>query len=195
MTRFIAAAFLLLSSSAFAGSGPVGEKNSYVLNKSRSHRLIKAGVVDHTVTADAGDVYDTSMYCRFDVTLVGRKEGTGSMPFPKETFDPAWMEELRTGGVYEGPGYKVVHQGYGTARTADGRVFENCDKIRVYDIDTSNACIQAVIASFPAAGPQTESSVEMVALVKAGQPILGFVQLDLALKNGGSTYQLGLDLK
>ena len=186
-------ATLLISSPVFGD--PVGETMSYTLNKSRSHRLIKAGIVNHSVKEDAGDVYNTEMYCRFDVTLLGRKEGTGTMPFPKETFDPQWIEFLRSGGEYTGPGYKVVHIGYGTARAADGTVFENCDKLKIFDVDTSNACIQTMLQSVSTNNVvSADSSVEMIAHVKSGYPILGFVQLDLVLINGSSRYDVGLDL-
>lgn len=188
------AALAVAASPAFAD--PIGENMSYTLNKSRSHRFIKSGIVNHTVKSQTGDAYSTEMYCKFDVTFVGKKEGTGTMPFMNESFEPQWIETLRTGEVYVGPGYKVVHTGYGNARSAGGRVFENCDRLRIYDIDTSNACIQVLFQSL-GNGPQqsVDNSVEMIAHVKSGYPILGFVQLDLILFNGNSRYDVGLDLK
>jgi hypothetical protein len=195
MKRFAFILAGLCLSGTVATADPVGESSSFTLNKSRSHGFIKSGEVVHSVTRELGETYETSMYCNFDVRFIGRKEGTGTMPFAKEAFDPQWLESLRAGNEYVGPGHTVNHIGYGDARSTSGTVYENCDKIHITEIDTSNACISAVKALLQKKGVQmtADDKVEMIAHIKPGMPILGFVQLDLIVYQGSSRFDIGLD--
>jgi hypothetical protein len=139
----LAASMTFLATTAMAGDrNPVGEKANYELdrNSSRTSSLIQSGslsaeVTQHLPDADGGAAYEAKIDYQFRITLVGNRSGTEYVNAPEEYFTEQFLIDLRANGHYESPQFKIDHEGYANARTLDGRTYENCDKVKIYDID------------------------------------------------------------
>src|SRR5690606_37410454 len=122
--------------------------------------------------------------------------GTSVTTFPYEVLDPAWMDYLRAGNVYEFPEMKIAHRGYADVTLPGGATYHGTDVVRLYDIDADSGCIRQTVTAMGFDPDATE--VEIVAKKAAaddGVPVLGFVQLDLVVTASGTTAKIGLDYR
>lgn len=203
---FLASAIIswsLISNMANANErNPVGERANYQLDRAaaRTSSLIQQGTIVTSVTKHLPDHQDGASYeaqLDYDLTIRfgGRQQGNRKMALPEAYFTPEFLSDLRSNGRYESPQFKVEHLGYANARNLDGKVYENCDKIRIYDVQSPEympfAQIGADILQL-ATGALIEDLV-IVAHIKEGEPVLGAVKLDITGKYNGIGIKAGAD--
>lgn len=176
---------------------PVGETAHYKVDNSRSRtsRLIRSGTFDVDVASYKAEqrAYGLVMEYELNVVLRGRESGQESLDAPQEYFTPEFWQTLREEGSYESEQFKVQHLGYATVRNMDGETYENCDKVRIYDIEQ--------MTEFSRLGHQLArvdrnsrmEDMEIVAHVKEGFPVLGAVKLDVKARYSGQNIKAGAD--
>jgi hypothetical protein len=196
----IVAGLLLSSQQLFAQArNPLGETASYQLdrNRSRTTSLIRSGAMAGEVTRaipdeGAGVHYEVKLDYQLDVSFVGRQEGTCRLPFHQDFFSPEFMAMLRETGVYETAAFKLRHEGYATARNLDGNTYENCDRVRMYDIDLS--LCEMLFKEI--AGVDTLDSIENLEIathIHLSTPVLSAVKLDFSGRASGTNFIAGAD--
>lgn len=217
--RFAVAAAMAAGFSTLASAeSPVGDFAHYDLdrNPSRTTSMIMAGKFDVTVDAyipdhQDGPSYESSLEYDFNVQMVGRKKGSEKMMVPADYFEPDFLQNLRDTGRYDGAGFKVRHEGYMDARNMDGSLYSHCDKILIYDIETT--AMQCSVAG-EAAGfiniardlirmaAQSQLGVtgdvedlQVRAAIYPGVPVLGAVKLDVSGIVSGFRFKAGADYK
>lgn len=219
LMRFAAAVISVVGLTSVASAqSPVGDFAHYDLdrNPARTTSMILAGKFDVTVDAYVpdhadGPAYETSLEYDFNVQMVGRKKGAEKMMVPADYFEPDFLQNLRDTGRYDGAGFKVRHEGYVDARTIDGTLYANCDKILIYDIQT--AAMQssmangagrflAVARDLIAMAARSQLGVsgdvqdlQVRAAIYPGVPVLGAVKLDISGIVSGFRFKAGADYK
>jgi hypothetical protein len=182
---------------------PVGERADYELDRSaaRTSSLIQDGtlslyITQHLPDQQGGAAYETKLDYDFRLRYAGRQQGTKGMAVPFQFFTPEFMAELRRTGHYESASFKVDHLGYADARNLDGHLYENCDKIRIYDIEDLDApFVQVAVGLLEAAVAAPIDDFVIVAHIKEGEPVLGAVKLDIAGKYSGLNVKAGADFR
>jgi hypothetical protein len=204
---FVASAFVGISLCAGAAAAydrnPVGERADYELdrNAGRTSSLIQNGtlalyITQHLPDQQGGAVYETKLDYDFRLRYAGRQQGRKGMSIPLDYFTPDFMADLRRTGHYESVSFKVDHLGYGDAQNLDGHRYENCDKIRIYDIkDLDSPFVQVALELLEAAVAQPIDDLVIVAHIKDGEPVLGAVKLDIAGKYSGLSIKAGADFR
>lgn len=199
----------LVGLSLFAGFAvafdrdPVGERTEFLLDRSsaRTSSLVQEGSFATYVTQalpdhQNGPAYETKLDYDIRVRFAGRQRGSYAIALPVSYFTPEFFEQLRESGHFETSQFKVQHLGFANATTVDGAVYENCDKIRLYDIQDIESLPFAQAARDilqAAAGDLPIEDLELVAHVKEGEPVLGAVKLDLTATYSGMPIKLGAD--
>lgn len=204
---FFASAFVATSLCAGAAAAydrnPVGERADYALdrNAARTSNLIQDGTLALYITQRLPDQqgsvsYETKLDYDFRLRYAGRQQGSKAMAVPFQFFTPEFMADLRRTGHYESPSFKVDHLGYADARNLDGHLYENCDRIRIYDIEDLDApLVQVAVELLEAAVAAPIDDFVIVAHIKEGEPVLGAVKLDIAGKYSGLNVKAGADFR
>lgn len=200
-SAFISWSFISSIASAYERN-PVGESANFQLDKAstRTSSLIQQGTITTRVDQylpdhQDGPSYEASLDYDLTIRFGGRQQGTRKMPLPQAYFTAEFLANLRANGQYESPQFKVQHLGYADVRNLDGKVYENCDKIRIYDVKSPEmmpfAQIGADILQL-ATGGMIDDLV-IVAHIKDGEPVLGAVKLDITGKYNGIAIKAGAD--
>ncbi len=190
----------LISSFAFGGFDPVGQKAHYVLDKDpkRTTSMIKSGTIDVMVTKPLLDAappaYEVSVKYKAKISLVGDQEGEQAKAIDAEFFTPEFLEKLRKEGSYIGPNFKAKHQGYADAKNLDGKLYPHCDKILLYDIKDSGYADEFTRVFFDLDRFDIEN-LQIVAHIYAGVPVLGAVKIDASGIYQGMNVKAGGDFQ
>lgn len=187
---------------------PLGEAAQYQLdrNGARTTSMIQSGTASTTVSEfqpnnTNGPSYRIDLEYDLSVQFYGRQKGLEKLLFPQEFFDEAFMEQLRGTGYYESPNFKLRHQGMGDARTLDGGVYPNCDKILMYDVVFPDSKgFEALIYAAAGIDPNSDSkpgieNLKINAYLFHGIPALGAVKLDISGVVQGMNIKIGFDYK
>ena len=182
---------------------PVGERSEYLLdrNSSRTSSLIQEGAIATYITQSLPEHQDGPSYeARLDydilVRFAGRQRGNYTIALPTAYFTPEFFAQLRVAGHYESSKFKMHHLGFADATTMDGRFYERCDKIRIYDIQDPEELPLALVAVQmlqSVVGDLPIDDLELVAHIKEGEPVLGAVKLDLTATYSGLPIKAGAD--
>jgi hypothetical protein len=178
------------TSSAFADDrNPIGERANYVLDhsSSRTSSMILDGTMTSVVNGASGDGtgYVVQLDYRMKLRLLGTKSGSKSMAVDTAFFTPEFLVQLRNQGSYVGAHFKVQWLGYEDATTSDGRFYQACDKVRIYDIDTAA----------PFSFGDDIDDMQIKADIYYGVPVLGAVKLDVSGKYAGQNVKMGVDYR
>lgn len=199
------------SAQAESVRNPVGEVANYKLdnNGRRTTSMIRRGkfqakVLKHMPDSDKGPAYKTQL--KFDLTIdwVGRKTGVQAVDVPEQYFQPEFMDELRRRKKMSFPQFKVSHKGMASVRNMDGKRYSNCDKVLIYDVDTSRSYAsspmmdileQSILQVTQVTGAYREEikNLRILAHVKEGVPVLGAVKVDIAGTARGFDFKAGFD--
>jgi hypothetical protein len=188
---------------------PEGEEAYYKVEKgSRTSGIIKSGQVDTSVgeknKVGGKPSYPVDLEYKLKIDIIGTQSGTETIDVPAEYFTEEFLVMLREEKSYEAPKFKIKHQGFVNTETANGEEYRKCDKLFIYDIDTSK--FQGLRAALKAAAIQQAKSkgidlpkggsiddLEITALVKYGVPVLGAVKIDISGKYKGTKIKAGAD--
>ncbi len=207
--------FSVLLSTAYGTSfmerDPLGENAHYELVRGdRTTGLIKKGIFDAEIleynpdTAD-GPIYIASLKYDIKATFIGRHKGELRIDIPFEYFSPEFILRLRKETTIKTPKFTVTHLGYDDAETKNGQSYENCDKLKIYNIKISeeeNNIFVNILKSIVSGVVTSEANnlqdnqikdLEIVALRAEEIPVLGAVQLDVKGKIRGYRFKAGLD--
>lgn len=217
MIKFFVTLLTVISSISFAtttnvnscGRNPVGEQANYDLVKgSRTTGLIKKGTFDSEIVefkpeAEKGPAYVAKLKYDLKVTFVGRHQGEQNIDVPVEFFTQEFVERLRKEKTIETPKFKVDHLGFEDAETKFGLRYENCDKIKIYDVQMEGQKFLSHFARALASGanPFIEiqnsqiEDLEIIALRTNGIPVLGAAKIDIKGKAKGYRFKAGFDYK
>ena len=184
---------LVFATSSFARD-PSGEKAFYKLDRSRARTsaMVKSGQLEISVANRVGDAYPTTIDYEFSVLLGGDYKGKEVSNVHEAYFTPAFMERLRAEKEIITDSYKVKYLGRGDARTLKGRVYSQCDKVLIYDLDVEkqqelSELIRAVLVPAISAqhaelletkGVQVEDA-KLLVHVHVDVPALGLVKVDM----------------
>lgn len=145
-----------------------------------------------------GPAYD--MKFNYDLTItfpIGRRTGFEIFQLPESYFSPEFWEQLRRDGEFNHPKVKLKHEGYADVQTPDGRSYTHCDKVFIYDIDTSSQFLRELAdALADAEGLERGHSIqdlEIHAKIKEGIPSLRAASLDISGKIDGFPFTIGAD--
>lgn len=197
---------------------PIGETAHYKLDKNskRTSSLIKSGIMDAEVKEKItdeqnGDQFNNNIKYDIDVKFIGRKQGENMVQVPAAYYTPEFMEDLRKNGTYEHPKFKAKHEGFADAKNMDGKEYKNCDKIFMYDIDTSagldgsqglialakpliDSAIAGLVAQYgPGILANEIEDLEIRATVHTDVPVLGAAKLDISGSVSGISFIAGAD--
>ncbi len=181
---------------------PLGEVADYKVDRAsaRTTGMIQSGEMRAAVTTHEPNSasYDVQINYTFRIQFMGTRTGTEMVSVPEVYFTPEFMQDLRDNGEFISDEFKVQHLGYADARNLDGGVYPNCDKIKIYDVQTkSNGLIRmadqllrASEAIDPAAGFE---DMVIVAHIKEGLPVLGAAKIDVSGLYDGMRVKAGSD--
>jgi len=184
---------------------PIGERANYQLdrNSQRTSSIVRSGsfvtrVADYLPDAEEGPAYNVVLDYDFNISLIGRRQGSQVVEVPAEYFTPEFLEKLRTDKDYEAPKFKIRHEGMANVRNMDGRSYDNCDTILIYDIkDVRATPLATMLASLAGyAEPMPAASIENLQIrahIKYGIPVLGAVKIDISGKYNGVSIKVGAD--
>ena len=184
---------------------PMGEVADYKIDRAsaRTTGMIQSGNMKAVVNSYLPDHADGPSYnVQIDYTLriqfMGTRTGTQAVTVPETYFTPEFMQDLRASGEYISDSFKVQHMGYADARTLDGGVYPNCDKIRIYDVQTkSNGLIRLADDILKASeGIEPTAGFEdmvIIAHIKDGLPVLGAAKIDVSGVYDGMRVKAGAD--
>lgn len=210
MRKFLGALVVVSMSVGLCGFSsvardPLGETADYKVdrNSSRTTSMIQSGTMNASVDSYDPDNADGASYAvKIDYTLkiqfMGTRSGTEMVTVPEEYFTPEFMEDLRANGSYSSESFKVEHLGYADVRTMDGGVYPNCDKVRIYDIDTSKGGKFVDFAKMLLASGQQHfdgdfEDMEIIGHIKEGLPVLGAAKIDVSGIYQGMRVKAGAD--
>jgi hypothetical protein len=184
---------------------PMGEMADYKVDRAsaRTTGMIQGGNMKAVVNAHLPDHADGPSYnVQIDYTLriqfMGTRSGTQAVTVPEAYFTPEFMQDLRTNGEYISDSFKVQHMGYADARNLDGGVYPNCDKIKIYDIQTMNNSLIRMADEILNASEGIEPTagfedMVIIAHIKDGLPVLGAAKIDVSGVYNGSRVKAGAD--
>lgn len=188
---------------------PLGEKAHYIVDKNseRTSSMVQSGTLDASVTkflpdAEGGPAYEVAMDYNFKIIMIGNKTGRMLMEFPKEFFEEGFLEKLREDGEYTAPKFKMKHLGFKDAVNLDGRHYDHCDYVYVYDIVLSQSQLEImsdiVGSALRAQGIDVSTTgsfenLEVWVHAKEGIPVLGGVKVDMKGKYEGQPFKVGSD--
>ena len=217
MNKILVTLLTIISSVSFANfsdqnscnRNPVGEEANYELVKgSRTTGLIKKGTFDSEIVefkpeAEKGPAYTAKLKYDLKVTFVGRHQGEQNIDIPVEFFTREFVERLREEKTIETPQFKVDHLGFEDTETKFGLRYENCDKIKIYDVKMEEQKFLSHFARAMASGmnPFVEiqnnqiENLEIIALRTDGIPVLGAAKVDIKGKAKGYRFKAGFDYK
>lgn len=203
------AALLFSVSFAVFARDPLGERASYKLDRSstRTSSTVRDGkslgtVTEKIVGNDASISYDVKIDYDLDVFLAGRRTGSEIFRFPAAYFTEEFFVELRKKKYYEDANMKMRHEGFSDARTMDGKVYPNCDKLYIYDIKRPERMAffdlaEMISHSMHDLGWVQDSDLADDMVVRAhvfyGVPVLGGVKLDITGTMSGFKIKTGFD--
>ncbi len=211
-----AAIFFLVQVNLFADGSiprdPIGEVANYKLDRDphRTSQSIRQGIVDLKVLRylpqfQSGGVYEVELAYDVLVSMVGRQHGKKLIEVPEKYFTQEFWDELRKNGAYNSDQFKIKHEGYGDAKTMDGRVYQHCDKLYFYDIKTDlsesellDFIQQLFVWTLSGLGfdvsPYSEvKDLKIRGFFKDGVPVLHGVKLDISGTVDGLPAKAGLD--
>jgi hypothetical protein len=193
------------SALAQATRDPVGESAYYVVDRasSRTSSLVLSGNLTATIAQYNPDAepptYDANIDYTLKLQFLGTRTGSIAMSVDEAYFSTDFLEKLRADGEFVGAKFKVRHLGYADARTKDGHTYPNCDKVLIYDIDTSSSgsapflgLATSLLARSGVAGEELED-LQITAHIAPDVPVLGAVKLDVAGKYQGTSVRAGAD--
>ena len=166
---------------------PVGERADYQVDRDRARTssMILGGSMVATVTRALPDntppSYEVKIDYAFDIQWIGTRSGTEQEPIDAVYFTEGFLEQLRRDGYYESPQMKIRHLGFADARNMDGRLYQHCDKLLIYDIQQPAVSGLVRIAAdllAPGATLDQIENLEILAHVQYGVPVLGAAKLD-----------------
>lgn len=177
----------LFCAASFAATPDIlGQKARYVLDKDpkRTSSMIQSGKVDASVTQHLATAsppaYEITLNYQFKIQLMGNQEGTQAEAVDAEFFKPEFLENLRKTGSYEGANFKAKHLGYADAKNLDGKLYQNCDKVLLYDFDTADT-------------GEDIQDLQVLVHVYPGLPVLGGAKIDATGKYNGLPVKVGGD--
>ena len=179
----ILVAFFLTSCGASLKSGPtpIPKTAHYMVDTSRTMNMVQSGTFDVTVIgkSDVDDSYDVKVGYSLRVFLMGNKVGSQIEAIPQTYWDDSWWTVLRKTGHQTTPRFKADHLGYENTITMNGQHYDGCDKVRLYDIDTT--------------GTEASDVVVVAYIVRNTIPVIGAAKFDVSGRMSGSKFYLGAD--
>jgi len=189
----------------FPRRDPLGEVADYKVDRAsaRTSSMIQSGTMKAAVFGFHPDHADGPSYSvKIDYTLriqfVGNRSGTEFVTAPESYFTPQFMQDLRANGEFISDSFKVQHLGFSDARTLDGGFYPNCDKVRIYDIQTVENGLIRFAGQLLQSSDDHEPNVGfedlvIVAHIKEGLPVLGAAKIDVSGKYEGARVKAGAD--
>lgn len=211
MFRSIATVLTICLSSISFGStnpdrDPIGENADYKIDRSssRTSPMIQSGTMKASVTGYLPDHADGPSYAvkidyTFKIQFMGTRTGSEIVSVPEVYFTPEFMQDLRANGEYVTDSFKVQHQGYADVRTMDGGIYPHCDKIRIYDVQTTAAALTPIIdvarqlLAHPGQPSNDFEDMEIIGHIKEGLPVLGAAKIDVSGIYQGRRVKAGAD--
>lgn len=214
MKRIVLSIFLfqlILTSTVFAQErDPVGEQAYYKVDtdRNRTSSMIRSGDLTAVVKPgfEQGDqlIYPVSLNYKFKILFMGTQTGQEIINFEQEVFTEQFLIDLRENGHYESSGFKAEHLGFADAHNLDGRTYENCDKVRFYDITNYQDIklvrmmryffYRSLLEQGVSVSPETEiEDLELITLIQYGLPVLGAAKVDMTGKYQGHNVKVGAD--
>jgi len=188
---------------------PLGEKAHYKLDKdsSRTSSKIKSGTMDLEVTKYLPNAnppsYEVTQKYKFQVILLGTKNGSQTLIEPEEVFKESFLVKLRETKKYEAPNFKMKHLGFRNATNMDKKKYTNCDYVLLYDFVEPDGVLQNFAAEMLLAAAQgygiswaKRSDIEDLKIwahVKWGVPVIGAVKIDMEGVVSGFDIKAGVD--
>lgn len=195
MKRFLGATFSCLILSLLWSNGlfaQVGEKANYKVDTdpTRTCQMVRGGKYDLEITKILPNMKPPSYEIRVDYDLklsapFGRTIGFKNVQFPTEYFTTDFWNRIRKGGEFVAQGFKIKHEGYVDALMADGRTYEHCDKVYIYDIED--------ITLETTTGTYKVKNAKIHALMREEIPVFGAVKMDMSGTIDGIDFTMGLD--
>lgn len=184
---------------------PIGDVADYKVDRAsaRTSNMIQSGIMKAVVNAYQpdhadGPSYNVQIDYTFRIQFLGTRSGSKAVTVPEIYFTPEFMENLRVNGEYISDSFKVQHLGYADARNLDGGVYTNCDKIKIYDVQTVNNGLVRMADEIlrSSEGVETTADFEDVVItahVKEGLPVLGAAKIDISGLYDGVRVKAGAD--
>lgn len=186
----------------------VGESAKYKLNKasSRTSWLLSDGKGDATVTKaidspEFGPSYVVKMNYMVKAGLLGEYKGSVGLLVPEFMFNNEFYRDLEAIHTKDLGSFKIDYQGRTTAADAQENRYEQCYKVRIYDIDPDYrpivpvSMIKPLILWHKAQGIMSKvDNIEINLKMHESAPVMGAVQVDVKGKVHGFDVKAGLDL-
>jgi len=189
---------------------PRGERAYFqvVQDPIRTSRVVRGGHIVASVAAEPVAVdpleYLVRLDYEFNILLRGPQRGARLLHFLHEVFQESFLIDLRANRHYEADFFKAEHSGFANVRNSDGRVYQHCDRVRLYDItDPSMDFLRQLLLEVAAAQyaiegrelPETAviENMEVWTHIQYGYPVFGAVRLDISGKTDGVDFRVGAD--
>lgn len=190
---------VFFASLSFAGPDPLGQKANYKvdLNPARTSNMIKGGTIVANVAKKqetaSGPTYIVDLNYTFKVTFLGNQTGVESVAVEEKFFTEEFIKELREKKHYEGENFKADHMGFADAKTLDGKMYKNCDKILMYDMKKPPAFVDELFARVVDDTRAEIKDMKALLHIYQGLPVLGGAKVDISGKYQGNNVKAGAD--
>lgn len=202
---------VMLITSSLAVGAEVGEQASYQVNRSRSRTsaIISGGSFKATLSeflpsdSQNGPTYNVNYDYLLKIRFRDDQKGNGNLKLPESFFNGETLQELREKGQVKNSFFDARYLGKGSVTLADGRRFDDCDKIELTNINFNQSqALTALLKSM--LSPALESSghnvssesiddVQIVGYLHPDILVLGAVTVDITGVLSGFDFKIGFD--
>jgi hypothetical protein len=205
----IFSAILTLCSTMLYAQAMPGEKAAYLLDSSRQRTsaLIQkgnfdVGVVDHVPQHPQGDSFKLSYDYKLSVLFAGDRAGNGTFDMLGQYLTKEFLEKVKKDEVISTENFKIKYLGTEDVTTAQGKNYEKCDLILIYDVNLQRLNPQhGLLELVSALVPEGETvqlaefeQLKVKAAIKHGSvPVFGAAKIDLSALVRGMQVRAGFD--
>jgi hypothetical protein len=140
--------------------------------------------------------------------FAGTRSGNGTFDILAQYLSPEFLEKVKQDEVISTENFKIKYLGSEDVTTKEGKLYEKCDLVLIYDIKLQNITAQGNSGNFleafipppangPIKGPVKLAEVEQLTIktaVKHGMvPVFGAARIDLSAIVRGMRVRAGFD--
>lgn len=190
---------LCVATTSMGSKDPIGETANYKLDKDpkRTSSMINSGKMKVTVAKAqemaSGPGYVIDIDYVFNVNFLGNQTGAEYVTVEKEFFTEEFIVNLREKKHYEGAYYKADHVGYADAKTMEGKLYKNCDKVLLYDMKSAPKFLVDLFADITDGERAKIQNMKALVHVYPGIPAMGGAKIDVTGKSSGQNVKVGAD--
>lgn len=175
---------------------------NYELDHSRKRTtgMVKDGtlsmeITDYLPDHEDGPMYRTQLSFELDIKMAGKQSGEERILIDEAYFTPEFWTELRAEKYAELTNFKIKHLGIADASTLGGAVYEDCDKVFLYDIQVDGSTFLRDLFKNISDDAGDFKDMKLGAYVCSEISGFGAAKLDISGKTRGFNFKIGFDLK